>query len=91
MGPNTSPVCFIHLIKVQVNCHPNPAAQKPYLPNESRKLRGGSEGAHELGTPQVLRAAGVRAIHCHNVKGHSDTLRKEGAAQESRGAGWIKG
>ena len=63
----------MHLIKVQVNCHPNPAAQKPYLLNESRKLRE-AEGAHDLGTPQVLSAAGVQAIHCHDVKGYSDTL-----------------
>ena len=63
--------------------HPNPAAQKPYLLNESRKLRGGSEGAHDLGTPQVLRAAGVQAIHCHDVNGYTDTLRRE---ERPRGA-----
>ena len=83
MGRNTSPVCFIHLIGVQVNFHPNPAAQKPYLLNESRKLRGGTEGAHDLGTTQVLRATGVGAIHCHDVKGYTDTLRRE---ERPRGA-----
>jgi hypothetical protein len=90
MGPNTLPVCFIHLIKVQVNCHPNPAAQKPYLLDESRKLRGGSEGAHDVGTPQVWRAAGGQAIHCHDLKGYSDTPRRKARPRGAAGRIGLK-
>src|SRR5208337_214385 len=47
----------------------NPAAQKPYLLNESRKLRGGFGGADDLSTPQVLRAAGVQPINAMMGRG----------------------